>query len=138
MIWRIWGAHAPSRAVFSAFAEHPRTRHDAVLLAQRAAGEGASGSTRGACAPQTTNARCYFNCFLLQRGFAITKRRAFEKIVPQKPENSAEPLILRGVHQLVDDEVSILAAIASDEDAVLQSEPARGRRQQFDLLGSGF
>ncbi len=103
-----------------------------------AAGEGASGSTRGACAPHTANACCYFNCFLLQRCCAIAKRRAFEKIVPQKPENSAEPLVLGRVHQLVDNEMSILPAIAADEDAVLQSEPARGRRQQIDLLGCGF
>src|SRR6266404_2108548 len=97
------------------------------------------GSARPlACAPQTADARCYFSGLLFQWSLAVAKRRAFEKIVLQKPENSAEPLVLRRVHQLVHDEMSILPAIASDEDAVSQSEPARGRRQQLDLFGSGF
>jgi hypothetical protein len=46
-----WGAHAPSRAHFGAFAEMLRNR---LIKSEKGRdGEGAIASTRGAWAPQT-------------------------------------------------------------------------------------
>src|SRR6266403_1994746 len=46
--FRIWGAHAPSRAGFGALAETIFPKAEQVRD-----GEGAIASTRGACAPQS-------------------------------------------------------------------------------------
>lgn len=89
----------------------------------------------GSALPGTTDARCNRNRFLFQWRTAVTKRRAVEKILPQKSENSAEPLVLRRVHQLVDEQTPILPAIGADKNAVLQSEATRRGWQKLDLRG---
>src|SRR5438105_15765070 len=103
------GSRTPSRAAFDALAEHAQTRQDAVLLPQRAAGEGASGSTRGACALETTDAFRHGVRFLFQRRFMITDHGTLKDVAPKKGKNAAEPLVLRRVSELVRKKMSIFA-----------------------------
>jgi len=48
----VWGAHAPSRVVVGAPADHIFASSPLPLVRGKAVGEGANCDTRGACAPR--------------------------------------------------------------------------------------
>lgn len=73
-----------------------------------------------------------FVSFLFQRRFAIANGSAFKKILAQKRHDAAEPLVLRGVHEFVNDQPAIAPAVRTNKDAVLQREPRRRGREKID------
>lgn len=107
-------------------------------LAQRDAGEGASVSTRCACAVQTTDALGYIVRFLFQRRFMITDHGALKDVAPKKGKNATESLVLRRVSELVRKKMSIFAVIGSNKNAVTQCEAPGGRREKIHCVGCGF
>jgi hypothetical protein len=79
----------------------------------------------------SANALSGVDCFPLHGRGGVAGRGAFEKILAQKGNNSAESFVLSGVDEFMRDEMSILPAIRPNENAVTQSQSARRSRDKI-------
>lgn len=75
---------------------------------------------------------------MFHRRRGVTDGQALVQILPEERFNAAEPLILRGVDQLMGNEGAIGPAVSPDKNPVAQSETARRGSKKMNRSGCGL
>src|ERR1051325_10110589 len=78
------------------------------------------------------NSRRGFDGFQFQWRVLVTNGCALENVSLKKWKNPAKPLILRGVHELVGDQLAVPPMIRPNEDSVIQRQTTRRRGEKIN------
>src|SRR5713101_393943 len=81
---------------------------------------------------RTADAVCHRNRFLFEGRLRVANRQTLEKILAEEWKNSAEPLVLRGVRELMHNQRALPPAIRANEDAVTQSQGSWSGSEKSD------